>query len=382
MKQGFVFLTYAAEDARRVQEVVRAMESRGLSVAWERFEGASDLAARAQHEALDVAGVVLVLWSCHAMGSRRVLEEADCARSRGVLLQAALDDASVPMPFLLDETIALNDPDGQSRLLERIERALAGPGGVPEGGGPVRFTLTGPPTVAPGAPVVLELWAHGEKDREEVVRRALGPAKIHRGGPTGSSYAARLNAEGLETPEPETALRWDGGIGVARLLATAPAGSELGVRSGSLGIYVLGFRVARVYFVIQVGEATAEPEMLPSREDWHRSAFACYAKEDEDRAHEQLSALERAVPELLVFTGALELPTRSEGLAPLLDHISERDVFYVFWSAQAAASKRVEHEWRYASRLRGSDFVETIRSTPSSDAPLPPELLGSQPSAI
>jgi hypothetical protein len=61
--------------------------------------------------------------------------------------------------------------------------------------------------------------------------------------------------------------------------------------------------------------------------------------------------------------------------------LCERDVFYLFWSAHAAASKRVEREWRYANRLRGSDFVETIRSQ-RSDAPLPPELLRSEASVI
>jgi hypothetical protein len=379
MKQGFVFLTYASDDARRVRHVVEAMESRGLSVAWERFEGASEIGARAQRQALDAADIVLVLWSRHALTSRRVLEEAGRARSRGVLMQAALDGASVPMPFVLDGVVTLADPHGLSRLLEGLEQELRGQDGVPEADGPVQFTLSGPPTVAPGAPFVLELWAHGSKDRDEVVRRALEPSRPGGGGSRASSYTVRLAASGLSARESEVALGWDRGIGAAQLLVTTPADASTGSRSGSIGVYVLGFRVARVHFAIQVGEMTAEPEILPSRQDWHRSAFACYAAEDGAQVRGRLSALERAMPKLVVYTGSLELPTREEGLAPLLDHISERDVFYLFWSAAAAASQRVEREWRYAMRLRGRDFVETIGCSQSPETPLPPELARPQP---
>ena len=56
--------------------------------------------------------------------------------------------------------------------------------------------------------------------------------------------------------------------------------------------------------------------------------------------------------------------------------IPASDVFYLFWSAHASASKWVEREWRTALRTGGLDFIDPVPLQPPEDAPPPPELAG------
>ena len=54
-------------------------------------------------EDLSLADCVVVLWSRDSIRSAEILDEARYARASGVLVQPAIDDAPILMPFLLDE---------------------------------------------------------------------------------------------------------------------------------------------------------------------------------------------------------------------------------------------------------------------------------------
>jgi hypothetical protein len=156
----------------------------------------------------------------------------------------------------------------------------------------VHFTVTAPARVRPGAFFVLDLWAHLDAQREEVLERAReaaegdpwsrtkGPVEVARG----TVLTVRLRVEGLEVDEPEDSLLWDGEIANASFPVFAPREVEPGEARGLATVHAGGLQVAKVHFAIRVegGTGTVDAEPTATGTALHRRAFASYASADRD----------------------------------------------------------------------------------------------------
>ena len=102
-----VFVSYKAEDRRRVQPLVHALEADGHSVWWDEQIGGGDAWREMIETELDAARSVIVVWSKHSIGpeGRFVRDEASRAMERGVYLPVRMDDVRLPLGF--GETQAL-----------------------------------------------------------------------------------------------------------------------------------------------------------------------------------------------------------------------------------------------------------------------------------
>jgi hypothetical protein len=253
------------------------------------------------------------------------------------------------------------------------------PGGVVD---PVVFTVTAPPAVAPGTACVIDVWAHFERQRREVLDRARdaagGDVRSHSKGPVpigrGTVLTVRLKVEDLVIDEPEDTVWWDGRIGNATFPVTAPAGLREGPRKGVAGVYVRGLQVARVHFVVQVGPAAVTPAPLDTREERHRKAFASYASADRDSVLPRIQGIQKAVPGMQIFFDVASLRSGQYWEKELWKVIPANDVFYLFWSANARASEWVEKEWRCALSTRGLDFIDPVPLEAPNKVPPPKEL--------
>jgi tetratricopeptide (TPR) repeat protein len=104
-----VFVSYKAEDRRRISALVDALERDGFSVWWDAHVGAGqDWRDRIACE-LDAAKCVIVAWSQGSVGpaGRFVRDEAGRALHRGVYLPIKLDPVDPPLGFGETQVVSL-----------------------------------------------------------------------------------------------------------------------------------------------------------------------------------------------------------------------------------------------------------------------------------
>lgn len=95
-----VFISYASADRERAQAVAAELQSRGLSVWWDRAIPPGRQFDEVIEEALDAARCVALLWTDSAAASHWVKTEGAEALRRGVLVPALLQaDVRIPLEF-------------------------------------------------------------------------------------------------------------------------------------------------------------------------------------------------------------------------------------------------------------------------------------------
>jgi TolB-like protein/Tfp pilus assembly protein PilF len=128
-----VFVSYKAEDRKRVAPLVEALEADGLTVWWDAQIGGGDEWRRSIEQQLDAAKCVLVVWSKRSTApeGRFVRDEASRAMERGVYLPVRIDNVRLPLGFGETQALALtgwksgaNDP--RYRAVLSAVRAIVG----------------------------------------------------------------------------------------------------------------------------------------------------------------------------------------------------------------------------------------------------------------
>ena len=249
----------------------------------------------------------------------------------------------------------------------------------------VQFTLTGPPALAPGEPHALLFWVHLEEQRATVLLRAAselglssselsvnseGPYPLERG----SRLSVRMTIAGLNCADDHKWITWTGEIGKTTFIVDVPAGTAEGMHIGSVSIRFNDCEIARMSFLVRVGAAAAGVQQIPSTTTAHRKAFASYASQDRVEVLGRVQGMEAAWKGLDVFVDVMSLRSGQSWELELVKHISEADVFYLFWCHHARASEWVTKEWRLALQAKGLDFIDPVPLESPTDAPPPPEL--------
>lgn len=135
-----IFISYKNEDRERAAAIADALEASGFTVWWDRALVAGDQFRRQIAEALANADCVVAIWSESAVTSGWVLDEADNAAKRGILLPITIDGTQPPLGFQQYQTIDLRgwfagawaDPQHPDwrRVVERAQTLIAASGGL------------------------------------------------------------------------------------------------------------------------------------------------------------------------------------------------------------------------------------------------------------
>jgi hypothetical protein len=134
--EGHIFVSYKSEDRHRARLVAEALERRGWPVWWDRDIQAGQAFRRVIAQALDDAVCMVVLWTDRSVESDWVLEEAQDAKTRGILIPVLLDEVRPPLGFGQMQSTSLIEWDGDADdpMLEGLLRSVSthlGMAGVP-----------------------------------------------------------------------------------------------------------------------------------------------------------------------------------------------------------------------------------------------------------
>jgi TolB-like protein/Flp pilus assembly protein TadD len=133
-----VFISYKAEDRRRIQPLVQALQADGYSVWWDQHIGTGDEWRLTIERQLDAAKCVIVAWSKYSVGPEGhfVRDEAARAQRRSVYLPILLDSVEPPLGFGERQATPLrgwrgNRSDPNYQAIHAAVRRIAGGDGAP-----------------------------------------------------------------------------------------------------------------------------------------------------------------------------------------------------------------------------------------------------------
>jgi len=247
----------------------------------------------------------------------------------------------------------------------------------------VHFSITSPSIVQPDYSFRVGIWAHLEKQRREVIRRAMEAAKeeeisITTQGPMkvehGTVLTVRLKLEEFIVEPSEATILWEGEIGNTTFGVGVPKDAKRGRRVGIATIHQDGFQVAIIFFELDVGRKSTAVGQIKARVKHHRTAFASYASPDRGEVMKRIQGMQKASPELDIFVDVDALRSGQYWEREIRKIIPSRDVFYLFWSASASKSYWVDQEWRYALEKRGLHFIDPCPLVSPKEVPPPKEL--------
>lgn len=249
-------------------------------------------------------------------------------------------------------------------MLEAMQRPASRPAAFPVSDWVVS-TVFAPPTVAIGAPFLVQVFAHLSDGAEEAASLATefdaaATRRVFRSLETEIARGTRLTFEltmrGAEVDDPVARLVWNGrtegvqfGVTVPR---TAPAGALIGMVTVSQDSVPVG----HFKFKLQVVEGPATGQASEPVGDSARRytmAFISYASQDRDKV---LSRVQMLRPlGIRYFQDILDLEPGARWERELYRHIDECDLFLLFWSRSAKESKWVLEEAKYALARKGED---------------------------
>lgn len=121
-----VFVSYKAEDRRRIRPLVEALQGEGFSVWWDEQIGGGSAWRQAIETELNAAKCVLVIWSTRSVGpdGTFVQDEATRAQQRHVYVPVLIDKVHLPLGFGETQALPLIGWKGD-RSDPRFEAVLA-----------------------------------------------------------------------------------------------------------------------------------------------------------------------------------------------------------------------------------------------------------------
>ena len=130
-----VFISYKAEDRRRVQPLVQALQADGYSVWWDEHIGTGDEWRQTIEKQLDGAKCVIVAWSKGSVGPEGhfVRDEASRAQRRHVYFPVLIDAVDMPLGFGESQATSLKGwkgdrSDGRYQAVLAAVKRIAGDG--------------------------------------------------------------------------------------------------------------------------------------------------------------------------------------------------------------------------------------------------------------
>lgn len=126
-RMGDIFISYKREERVHAERIALALRARGLAVWWDADMLPGDEYRRRTREVLQTCKAAIVVWSKEAAASGWVLDEAQLAKDRGVLVPVVVEQgAPIPIGFgqLHAHTLVGWSGDGTDALFQPVLAAV------------------------------------------------------------------------------------------------------------------------------------------------------------------------------------------------------------------------------------------------------------------
>jgi hypothetical protein len=246
----------------------------------------------------------------------------------------------------------------------------------------VDFAVFGPQTLVPGHRQIIDVWAYGAGDFENVKAQA---AQVNRDQVIGRKaglpvwheaiITLKLSMPGVEIADPSDRICWRGRPANASFAVAIPADIATSELIGTVHLSIDGVPFGKITFVAQLqgAEGVLRDEYDRKFARIHK-AFASYASTERAEVLARLQGMRAVCPDLDVFLDVLSLRAGDDWETRLREEVPTRDAFYLFWSQEAASSEWVTREWRMALDERGLKYIVPVPLQHPHDAPPPGEL--------
>jgi tetratricopeptide (TPR) repeat protein len=248
-----VFVSYARGDEALARKIARQLTDAGFSAWWDSELLPHNRFANVIEDEIRAAKAVLVIWSKTSVKSQWVRAEAELGRGEGKLVQVAIDDSPIPLPFNQFQAANLRHWRGSAadpqwrKVLASIAHFAAQPSPDPA---PVRASKRVPPSRAAAlgatAAAVLALAIggvfvvrHFEAGPERGARIAVQPFRTIGAAPVLADFAAGLS-NSLQNVLSQDQLQT-----LSPAEADTLKGTDLAARSKALGVGLLFSGAAR-----------------------------------------------------------------------------------------------------------------------------------------
>jgi serine/threonine protein kinase len=246
------------------------------------------------------------------------------------------------------------------------------------------FSVFGPGLVVPDSSFIVDVWAYGSGQRDEMLARARRDDRIDergsRGGiriPIMTDLTLYLELDKFEVDEPAEPFYWNGFVTNVSFIVKAPKNLLPGFYPGRIKILNKGLLLSRLLFEIAVADASEaktaiEPREIRAMQQKVKTAFASYSSKDQQQVLMRVQGMSHAGLE--VFLDVLTLRSGEKWEERIYRAIRENDMFFLFWSNSARESEYVEKEWRFALQERGLEFIHPVPLVDPRLVPPPTEL--------
>jgi hypothetical protein len=375
---SYVFLSYDSTDRPLARALAAAIEAHQLPVWKDDSMACGQLGSHIEAKVRD-ARVVVAVWSAAASDSEWVHVETELARQDGKLVVVCIDDTPLPARWSNFQVLDLRGWRGEASdpRLQALLTVVSLPSASP-----VLLAATAPRRCVAGTPFTVALAAYIEVARPTALQHLadLGEQADRRIADVaasawlvGAPVTVRLAAGGANVTPPEICFAWSGLENLAAFTVTVDATVPREAVSLCFLVLVADVAVAHLPLRVAVGAAAdIAPERTQSAVP--RSAFASYSSGDAEIVAQRLSTLARWSPGVDIFQDCLDLRPDENFKPQIALHIAGREVFLLFWSRRAAASRWVRWEYTTALDRKGVDAILPMPIEDPAIAPPPPEL--------
>lgn len=229
----------------------------------------------------------------------------------------------------------------------------------------VQFRGTAPSTILPGAYFPVKIMMYREDDFERADRESAAVADKTKSA-SSSIFQAKRNQQfriALQSPDLELdcgsqLLHWNGKYASADFEIYLPETYEKRQLRLRGRIYSGDAVLTDLKLILQIGEA--QYGSIPCEKVRMRSAFISYASADRAKVVARIQGIQLACPDMDLFFDVESLRCGERWEERLYREISSRDLFYLFWSRNAANSDWVRKELEFALSKKTADYIEPI----------------------